>query len=132
MTEWSEFVFYECRNKYCQENCINHVDHQRTQLKVCRECLDTWEPVVDDLPRITHHLPDQSTASEPEGAPARPGAQRSEHPGPERERQSRSAPARPAGSDPPRVDPEGRAHPPNPEGEGGNENADTWPTGRDT
>jgi hypothetical protein len=74
--------------------------------------------------------PRQSTASEPKGAPARPGAQRSEHPGTERERQSRSAPARLAGSDPSRVDPEGRAHPPNPEGEGGDENCVTRPTDR--
>jgi hypothetical protein len=126
MTDWSQFVAYDCR--YCNEGCINRVDASCAQANACRGC----HRVAPLDPRDDHleDLPPQPTASEPKGAPARPGAQRSEHPGTERERQSRSAPARLAGSDPLRVDPEGRAHPPNPEGEGGDENCVTRSTDR--
>jgi hypothetical protein len=124
MTDWSQFVAYDCR--YCNEGCINRKDANCAQVGACKGChraasLDLRDNLLDERSL-------QSTASEAKGAPARPGAQRSEHPGPERERQSRSAPTRAAGSDPSRVDPEGRAHPPNPEGDGGNENGVTQPT----
>jgi len=122
MTEWSRYLAYECRNPECQENCINPRDAACTRERECRSCHRV--PSLDSQESRTYRL-EEPTASEPKGAPARPGAQRSEHPGPERERQSRSAPERPAGSDPSRVDPEGRAHPPNPEGDGGNENGVT-------
>ena len=124
MTDWSQFVAYDCR--YCNEGCINRKDATWTQVRECKGChravaLDLRDDLVDERAI-------QSTASEAKGETARPGAQRSEHPGPERERQSRSAPERPAGSDPSRVDPEGRAHPPNPEGDGGNDNGVTRAT----
>ncbi|WP_136688355.1 hypothetical protein [Halorhabdus amylolytica] len=107
MTDWSQFVRYFCA--CCGEECINHVDAVTTENTLCRTCSDVlgvsrgWIAVT----------------SEGEGEPAGPEAQRSEHPGPDRERQSRSAPARQTGSAPSRGDPEARAHPPNPEGEGG-------------
>lgn len=63
-------------------------------------------------------MPSTDTTSEGTGELVRPETQRSEHPGTEDERQSHSAPARPAGSAPSWVDPEARAFPPNPEGEG--------------
>ena len=126
MTVWEDYLVYRCRFLGCRDNCINHIDALVTHLRVCRDCHRTRD--TDHLSKDTEHLPEHLTTSEAKGAPARPGAQRSEHPGPERERQSRSAPERPAGSDPSRVDPEGRAHPPNPEGDGGNENGVTRAT----
>ena len=125
MTDWSQFVAYECRNPECQENCINPRDATCARERECRSCHGI--PSLDSEESKTCR-PQEATASEPTGAPARPGAQPSEHPGPERERQSRSAPTRQAGSDPSRVDPEGRAHPPNPEGDGGNDDGVTRST----
>jgi hypothetical protein len=96
MVEWSEYVRYRCR--YCQDECINHADAAVTADQICRPC---------------NCVPDLATASEGTGAEARPEAQRSEHPGPARERQSRGVPERPAGSGglwPP--EPEARAQPP--------------------
>jgi len=124
MTDWSQYLAYQCRHSFCEADCINPVDASCTQARECQICHRLPSTfVLEDEPNAK-----EPTASEPKGAPARPGAQRSEHPGPERERQSRSAPSRPAGSDPLRVDPEGRAHPPNPEGDGGNENSVTRAT----
>ena len=114
MTHWESYREYQCR--ICQEHCINRFDESVTKARECRSCHSV--PTLEDAP----------DTSEGEGEPAGPAAQRSEQPGPERERQSRSAPSRPAGSDPLRVDPEGRAHPPNPEGDGGNENSVTRAT----
>jgi hypothetical protein len=71
-----------------------------------------------ELDPITSHLPATAVKSEGEGESARPAAQRSEQPGTSAERPEAVAPTRPTGSDPSRVDPEARAPPPNPEGEG--------------
>lgn len=123
--DWTEYVAYSCRRPACQDQCINRADSPYAQTKTCRACYPGVDP--DELNPRSKHLPkwaqgldpsDQTTASEGEGEPARPAAQRSEQPEPERERPERSAPARPAGSAPSRGDPEARAHPPNPQGEG--------------
>jgi len=116
MTLWSNYVQYYCRHPSCQEECINHIDQSRTIYKECRDC-----HLVDagaDLDPITNHLPDQPTESERKADPTCPDARPvGEHPGMERERQSRSTADRPAGSAPLRGDPGARAPPPNPEGE---------------
>jgi len=101
VTDWSAYVAYWCPT--CHSNCINREDHPATQANRCKDCFDV--PSID-------------TTSEGAGELVRPEAQRSEHPGTEGERQSHSAPARPPGSDPSRVDPEARAFSPNPAGEG--------------
>lgn len=107
MTDWSQFVRYFCA--CCGEECINHADAVTTENTLCRTCSDVFG----------FSRGDPTATSEGEGESAGPKAQRSECPGPDRERQSRSAPARQTGSAPSRGDPEARAHPPNPEGEGG-------------
>lgn len=107
MTDWSQYRAYVCI--HCHDDCINRQDGVPAQYSLCRSCV-RLDP---DL-----KLSDLAATSEGEGEPAGPEAQRSEHPGPDRERPSRSAPARPAGSAPSWGDPEARAHVPNPEGEG--------------
>jgi len=101
VTDWSSYVAYWCPT--CHSNCINREDHPATQANRCKDCFDV--PSIDNT-------------SEGAGELVRPEAQRSEHPGTEVERQSTSEPARPAGSDPSRVDPEARTFSPNPAGEG--------------
>lgn len=145
--DWSKYVAYKCRNRYCQDDCLNRADSLYAQHKLCRACYPGYN--LENKSSNTRHLPewargldvDHTTAtSEGEGESARPEAQpersssrqpaqrseqaaptseaSGEHPGPDRERQSRSAPTRQAGSAPLRGDPEARAHTPNPQGEG--------------
>ena len=115
MTEWSHYVQYRCRHRDCQAECINHLDASCTHYKECRDC---HQSLSAELRPRSDHLPDTAVTSEGEGESARPAAQRSEQPGTSAERPEAVAPTRPAGSDPSRVDPEARAPPPNPEGEG--------------
>ncbi|MFB6083532.1 MAG: hypothetical protein ABEJ94_04725 [Halorientalis sp.] len=46
MTDWSQFVAYRCR--HCKENCINHVDAERTQYKECAYCFSI--PAIEHAP----------------------------------------------------------------------------------
>lgn len=57
MTDWSQYVFYECRHYQCQENCINRVDSPATRTKQCWGCYHEHDP--DELSSLTHHLPDE-------------------------------------------------------------------------
>lgn len=117
--------------------CYDEVKHGNRSID-----FDDLDVRGEHLPEWAHDLDlsDQTTASEVEGEPARPAAQperswsrqppqrseeaaptasaSGEQPEPDRERSERSAPARSAGSAPLRGDPEDRAHPPNPCGEG--------------
>ena len=115
MTDWSSYTQYFC--SHCHEECINHADSLPAQRHRCKSCILLE---LDNTPETGDAL----TTSEGTGELVRPEAQRSEHPGTVGERQSPSAPARPTGSAPSRGDPEARAFPPNPEGEG-NPNSDT-------
>jgi len=115
MTQWSHHVRYSCRHTDCQAECINHLDASCTHYKQCRDCYQSHR--VGLRPR-TDHLPDQPIESEGERETACPAAQRSEQPGPTAERSEAVVPSRPTGSAPSRGDPEARAPPPNPEGEG--------------
>ncbi|MXR51123.1 hypothetical protein GRX03_05815 [Halovenus sp. WSH3] len=124
--DWTNYAAYHCRFPRCNDPCLNRVDSPYSLTKTCRACFA--ESDLDDLDVRGDHLPewaksldpaDQTTASEGEGEPARPAAQPAgEQPEPDRERPERAAPTRPAGSAPLRGDPEARAHPPNPVGEG--------------
>lgn len=141
--EWSAHVDYNCRVRHCQDSCFNRVDSPYAQKKVCRACYSKVD--LDGLPPKCLHLPDwgrglvvddTTATSEGKGETESPEAQRSEHPGTGRERQSRAAQSRQTGSVPLRDDPEARAHTPNPQGEGSpkndthqSESGDT-PTGR--
>lgn len=162
---WSAYVDYNCRIQRCQDSCLNHADSPYAQKKLCRACypvVDTGDlpPKILHLPAWARGLDvgDTPTTSEGEGEAVRPEAQpkrsssrqpaqrseqaaptrgaSGEHPGPDRERPSRSAPSRQTGSAPLWGDPEARAHTPNPEGEGSPQNdthqseSDTTPTGR--
>ena len=62
MTEWSAYVAYKCRDRTCQDDCINHVDAPCTRNKLCRPCYRVAD--LEDLPEITHHLPESATKRE--------------------------------------------------------------------
>jgi hypothetical protein len=94
--KWEAYKAYRC--KACREACINRFDDSATKASECRSC-----HYVPELESDNQH-------SEGEGEAARPAAQRSEQSGTTAERPEAVAPARPAGSDPLRVDPETRAH----------------------
>lgn len=145
--DWTDYAAYHCRFPQCNDPCLNRVDSPYSLTKTCRACyaetdVDDLDVRGDHLPEWAQGLDPSatSTTSEGEGEPARPAAQpersssrqsaqrseqtaptrgaSGEQPEPDRERPERSAPARPAGSAPSRGDPEARAHPPNPQGEG--------------
>jgi len=108
MTRWSQYAAYCCRVRSCQADCINHVDAEVTQAKVCRSCAPFLD--LDELDPITDHLPSSIPTSDGETRRVAAGASAPS---------AGSAESAGSGGLPP--DPEAIAQSPNPEGEGGPE-----------
>lgn len=53
--EWSEYVAYTCRERECQDDCLNRIGSEYARSKLCRACYP--EADLDSLPPSTYHLP---------------------------------------------------------------------------
>jgi hypothetical protein len=56
MTDWTRYVAYQCRNRLCQEHCINLVDSPPAQTKQCWSCYQETDPA--ELTVLQDHLPE--------------------------------------------------------------------------
>jgi len=56
MTEWGRYVFYECRHRLCQDNCINLIESPAAQTKQCWSCY--FDHDAEDLRTLDNHLPE--------------------------------------------------------------------------
>lgn len=56
--EWSDYVAYTCRKRECQDHCINRIDSEYAQHKLCRACYPDTD--LDPLPPSTYHLPQET------------------------------------------------------------------------
>lgn len=57
---WSAYVSYNCRD--CVDLCLNRVDSQYAQHKVCRGCFPDFDP--DERVSLSRHLPDDATQAD--------------------------------------------------------------------